>query len=459
MVHSCPRCRVLLSFRQQAEVAGTIDGHWYGCAACGRNLCSACGVALGRTCDECSGLLHPNRFFPMVIRARGAWKELLAGEPGEPLDVAQLVAHVTPENIECIDAALCDEQRREVVDALVSFEVERRLGVLEWLLNFGSPRETLITDAWRTSLHVALCRLLAGRDQELEDLERIEGLSRLPLHADFPLDDVFAGFASSSVAVRARTFQAIERLRVEWRVLLPALKPLVASKDPLALDCLVRLPFLPGKARHWLSERLAAAVHADALRAALERAEREGRPRFTTLVETLGLVDEVKAGVRERLGDGASQRRRLEHFEALLDGRSSSLVPLTRPATTLLQLQRALADEAPFHRQVELQRDETVELLRTAGAPAVRCVLDVFVDMDAPASVRAAAAFALARAGAEVGDAVATHGRELLDDRSALVRASGLLLAPRHLVAREDDPSPVVRAVAKGLGRLPRHSR
>ena len=72
-VYCCVRCRQLLTHRRQVERLEFLDGHWYGCSHCGREVCSNCGIELGRRCDRCGGKLEHDRKFPLLLIPDGDW--------------------------------------------------------------------------------------------------------------------------------------------------------------------------------------------------------------------------------------------------------------------------------------------------------------------------------------------------------------------------------------------------
>ena len=55
------------------------------------------------------------------------------------LDVSQVVAQLDDVSLREVDAALTARQRQEVCEELMSLEIERRLGVLEFVVDLHAP--------------------------------------------------------------------------------------------------------------------------------------------------------------------------------------------------------------------------------------------------------------------------------------------------------------------------------
>jgi hypothetical protein len=164
-VYACPRCRKALSFRGRDEAISGVDGHWYACSHCGRELCSECGVQRGRRCDRCEGTFEYDRLFPWLIIADGDWRDFLPrvdAEHGLMLDNENLIAYASPDRVGELLDAIVPEVAEPFWSQVLAYEVERRLGILDGVEHFGS-RPLRFDDEWRAGLARIAAAGLAGR--------------------------------------------------------------------------------------------------------------------------------------------------------------------------------------------------------------------------------------------------------------------------------------------------------
>ncbi|OJT18079.1 hypothetical protein BO221_42060 [Archangium sp. Cb G35] len=160
MVHSCPECRVFLSFqRKETLVPDLVSGHWYGCPGCARNVCGDCGRASGRRCRECGATLEPDQIFPRDLKPLDDWRSYLPSEddayPGFANGV-ELIACATEDTLPEIDAALDDWNRARFRREVFTHDLSRRLGCADAFMSWGSAiREFRWTPEWERRLAVA----------------------------------------------------------------------------------------------------------------------------------------------------------------------------------------------------------------------------------------------------------------------------------------------------------------
>ncbi len=210
-------------------------GDWYGCEGCGRDVCSACGRAAGRRCGECGGTLELNRFFAKVIRPCGEWRDFIVedDELGPQVYSAGLIALVTEQSLPEIDRGLSEACRALFVHDVLSLEVRRRLGTLDYLVvPLGAPRELRVTPEWKQSLRLAadyyVSRGPPRLAQDFELAEALEGLRSFQPLAGPRMGPLNAALRSRSELVREELLvflQALPSLPRErfWSEVLPLL--------------------------------------------------------------------------------------------------------------------------------------------------------------------------------------------------------------------------------------------
>ncbi|HEX8704807.1 MAG TPA: hypothetical protein VF815_38600 [Myxococcaceae bacterium] len=394
MVHSCPECRVFLSFQRKETLnPDLVSGHWYGCPGCARNICAACGMASGRRCRECGATLEPDQFFPRDLKPLEDWREYLphpeeATQGTDLRSALELIACSTEATIPQIDEALEDWARERFRGEVFTYDLMRRVGSTDYFIEWGgTARELRWTPEWEQRLAVAAAYYReqagpAGREAlELRELLRgwIElapaSLAALPVILDATLHP------EDSVSEEARrVFYSLEPPLPEvlaWSV------PVLCGGDPgrvlAVLATLRTVRRWHGPELHWRADLAVAQKLSEAL-ARCGEAEveslvrrilftREPWPMDVTAVAIveLGLTAEVEALLKGLLASLLPRaQRRLQSF----------IASLTAPVTLASEAEALRARCQQLSREARTVEDR-LELMKLSFRlePAQRSVL------------------------------------------------------------------------------------
>lgn len=443
----------MLSFQRRAHPSDAVDGHWYGCSYCGRNLCTDCGIAVGRRCDRCGATLEKDRFFPSRVIADGDWRIFLPqfDEWGLSMNNLELVAHATDSELDAILEAIPEGAAEAFWDEVLELELERRLGTLD-SLSLQGRATYLLDDAWRDNLARLAAAGLRGR----------------------------SGIDEAAVSLRLRIAAWIEFPELAVGVPEVVVRALVDGRAWLvdaALVCLATLGCtkadLLERFGGWLGDRdpelralgTRAMVSALGGRACSQRRESQVEAQAFALV-----VEALTSRTAEALLDAFTGQprcaypivrlcRELGLAEVLVE-RFSDMLVRTHPrfAVTVDRLAEALHPGHPLLDEVAAAIDEGVRSKR------LQRVLDQVAKDSTAASERVAddedtlaqhLTFERALKGSPLAPEQRSRLLAQLEDARPMVRAWALRLVgdPERWAIAERDPSELVRELARGRAR------
>lgn len=238
MVHSCPDCRVFLSFQRKETInPDLVSGHWYGCPGCARNVCADCGRASGRRCRECGATLEPDQFFPRELKPLEDWRQYLPSE--EDLDLRnslELIACATEASMPEMDAALDDWSRDAFREEIFTYELMRRLGSTDYFTEWGSTvRELRWTPEWERRLAVAAAyyrdRAEPAALEALELRELLRGWSELVPASRSALADILEATLHPDERVAEEALRVFDALAPPAEEVLAWSIPVLRSRD------------------------------------------------------------------------------------------------------------------------------------------------------------------------------------------------------------------------------------